>query len=116
MISGGRLAQLVGLIQTGNSHKFYGWQEWLCLRSEVLRLDNWECKLCKSRGRHCPAVIVHHVKHLQDRPDLALSVWDPVTGERQLVSVCKRCHKRLHPESQRPFARRRPPVTEERWD
>ena len=116
MISAGRLSQLVGLIQTGEAYRFYGWQEWLALRPEVLRLDNWECQLCKAKGRHRPAKIVHHVKHLQDRPDLALSVWDPETGERQLVSVCKRCHEDQHPESQRPFVRMRPPVTEERWD
>lgn len=93
---------------------FYQWPEWRSTREEVLRLDNWECQLCKARGRHSPARIVHHVKHLRDRPDLALSVYDG--DARQLVSVCKRCHEEQHPESQRQYRRAAPPLTEERWD
>lgn len=116
VISAARLAQLRGLIQAGRDALFYTWPEWLGLRLEVLRLDQYECQSCKQRGRHRAAKIVHHVKHLKDRPDLALSVWDPDTGERQLVSLCKRCHEEQHPESQRQFARRRPPLTSERWD
>lgn len=115
-ISAMRLAQLRGLISQGREHLFYTWPEWMTLRLEVLRLDNWECQLCKAKGRHRAAKIVHHVKHLVDRPDLALSVWDPDTGARQLLSVCKSCHEEQHPESQRQFKRIRAPVTEERWD
>ena len=116
MISGGRLRELRALIQAGREYKFYSWPEWRKLRPEVLKLDNRECQLCKQQGRFHGASIVHHVKHLRDRPDLALSVWDQDTGERQLISVCKACHEELHPESQRPFPRRSSPVTEERWD
>ena len=116
MISDGRLYQLRKLIASGQEAQFYSWTEWLALRPDVLRLDQGECQRCKQRGRHRTAKIVHHVKHLRDRPDLALSIWDPETGERQLVSVCKRCHEELHPESQRPFRRTHAPVTEERWD
>ena len=61
-------------------------------------------------------MLVHHVKRLKDRPDLALSIIDPATGERQLISVCKDCHEMLHPESQRQFFPKEPPVTVERWD
>ena len=60
-------------------------------------------------------IAFHHVKHLRQRPDLALSIWDPDTGARQLVTVCKACHEREHPESLRrsvPAA----PLTAERWD
>lgn len=116
VISARRLDQLRTLIAAGREAQFYSWTEWLDLRPEVLRLDQGECQCCKQRGRHRAARIVHHVKHLRDRPDLALSIWDPETGERQLVSVCKRCHEELHPESQRPFRRACAPVTEERWD
>lgn len=113
-ISTMRLRQLVQLIQTGREAAFYSWTEWEHLRLEVLKLDHFECQTCKRRGRYRRASIVHHVKHLKVRPDLALSVWDG--KERQLVSLCKRCHEEEHPESQRPFARKKPPVTEERWD
>lgn len=117
MISATRLHQLVGLIQAGREARFYDWPEWQAVREEVLRLDKRECVLCRQRRhRYRPAKIVHHVKHLRDRPDLALSVTDPDTGERQLVSVCKKCHEELHPESQRQFRQRCPPLTPERWD
>jgi 5-methylcytosine-specific restriction endonuclease McrA len=59
-------------------------------------MDNHECQICKRKGRYRRADIVHHVKHLKDRPDLALSIWDG--EERQLVSVCRQCHEDLHPE------------------
>ena len=117
MISATRLHQLLGLIRAGREDLFYGWPEWQALREDVLKLDKRECVLCREqRHRYRPARIVHHVKHLRDRPDLALSITDPDTGERQLVSVCKKCHEALHPESQRQFTPRKPPLTAERWD
>ena len=117
MISSLRLHQLVGLIRQDREGLFYTWPEWIRLRQEVLKLDHFECVRCREQyHRYRPARIVHHVKHLRDRPDLALSVTDPDTGERQLVSVCKRCHEEEHPESQRQFRNIRAPLTMERWD
>lgn len=113
-ISPTRLDRLNGLIAAGTPEKFYSWSAWRRRKSAVLRLDNWECQRCKALGRYQRAEIVHHVKHLTDRPDLALSVWDG--EERQLISVCKRCHEQLHPEGQRQFAPRPAPLTDERWD
>lgn len=115
-ISASRLAQLLSLLRQGREALFYSWPEWIGLRAEVLRLDQYECQRCKAGGRYRGARIVHHVRHLRDRPDLALSIWDPDTGERQLVSVCKVCHEALHPESQRQFRAVRAPITTERWD
>ena len=113
-ISAARLQQLCALIQAGRGELFYHWPEWQALRAEVLRLDNRECQLCKAKGRHSPARIVHHVKHLRERPDLALSLFD---GDvRQLISVCKRCHELLHPEGQRQSQISAKPLTPERWD
>ncbi len=117
MISELRLFQLQAMIAAGTSNGFYDWPEWERTREDVLRMDNRECQLCKLRHRYRRAALVHHVKHLKDRPDLALSVFDDATGERQLLSVCRPCHERLHPERMR----RRPsvyvpPLTAERWD
>ena len=114
MITDARLSQLTSLIQSGNEHDFYLWPEWKTIRKQVLRLDKWECQIHKSRHRHKHATIVHHVKHLKDRPDLALSIYD--NGGRQLISVCKQCHELLHPESQRQYRPSKPPITAERWD
>lgn len=110
------MAELRSLIDNGEEAEFYTWGEWRRLRPEVLKLDHNECQRCKAMGRFRRGNIIHHVKHLQDRPDLALSIWDPETGERQLVTVCKRCHEELHPESLASFPPAKPPLTAERWD
>lgn len=112
----GQLLKLREKIETDNVDSFYHWKDWERLRKEVLRMDHYECQICKSRGRYRRADIVHHVKHLKDRPDLALSVWDG--EERQLFSVCKRCHEELHPErtAQYRYGKKEKPLTEERWD
>lgn len=117
MISKARLLQLQALLAAGTSNRFYDWPEWERVRGDVLRLDNNECQVCKSLHRVGSADLVHHVKHLKERPDLALSVFDPDTGERQLLSVCRACHEALHPERMRrkDFVPA-PPLTEERWD
>lgn len=118
-ISPSRLEQLRALISTGNEASFYQWGAWGGpdgIRQAVLKLDRYECQLCKARGRYSRGTIVHHVKHLRDRPDLALSLYDPDTGERQLITVCKACHEAEHPESLRQTAAPKVPLTPERWD
>lgn len=115
-ISAMRLRQLQAMLASGTSNGFYDWPEWERTRSDVLAMDLGECQQCKSRHRYRRAVLVHHVKHLKDRPDLALSVFDPDTGARQLVSLCRSCHEEQHPERMRKAYSPRKPVTPERWD
>ena len=116
MITPMQLRQLLLWIQKGEEHRFYltGW--WKAKCREVKRIDRNECQICKHvYKRFRRGTIVHHIKHLKDRPDLALSIYDPDTGERQLVLVCKRCHEDQHPES----LRKKSTVKffpEERWD
>lgn len=117
-ISALRLRQLSALIAAGKEASFYDWPEWDERRREVLALDRNECVRCRDRWHRVRrAQLVHHVRHLKDRPDLALSVVDPDTGERQLVSLCRACHEDVHPE--RGWRREwpaKPPLTAERWD
>ena len=108
------LKKLQTLIENGTPEKFYDWRVWRRLRQEVLKLDNFECQNCKAKGRYKKGYIVHHIKHLVDRPDLALSIFDG--KERQLVTLCKDCHEKEHPESLKQFAQCNEHVTEERWD
>ena len=115
-MSEAQLRRLVALLNTGRENVWYNSEPWRSTRETVLKADRYECQRCKERGRYSRAVLVHHVKHLKDRPDLALSIIDPATGERQLVSVCKRCHEELHPEAQRQYRPKGKPVTAERWD
>ena len=71
-----QLVRLKRLIAEGNEAAFYSWPEWEETRRKVLALDRHECTRCKARGRYSPAVLVHHVYHLKDSPELALSVYD----------------------------------------
>lgn len=115
-MTGEQLLKLQEKISADNVDSFYHWKDWEQLRTEVLRMDNHECQICKRKGRYRRADIVHHVKHLKDRPDLALSIWDG--EERQLVSVCRQCHEDLHPERtvRYRYGKTVKPITEERWD
>lgn len=102
-----------------DTHKFYVWAKWRKVRAKVLRSDRYECQRCKNvYHRYRRADTVHHVNHLKDRPDLALSMYydDPVKQlrRRNLISLCHECHEELHGYRKR--AAEAEPVTEERWD
>lgn len=117
-ITPSQLDRLRHLIAAGEEWRFYSWRVWrFGVAPAVLKLDRYECTRCKEHGRYKRAALVHHVRHLTEAPELALSIYDPSTGARQLVSVCKRCHEELHPESLHRQPRQiAPPVTSERWD
>jgi 5-methylcytosine-specific restriction enzyme A len=70
---------------------FYNSPVWRKVRKAVLARDHYLCQICLKRGVLEPAVIVHHIAHLKDRPDKELD-------EDNLQSVCAACHNRLHPE------------------
>ena len=95
---------------------FYNSPDWRRTRKEILRADKGECQICKAKGRYTKAVIVHHVNHLRDRPDLKLDkTYKDTNGitQRQLISVCRECHETVcHPERMREIAK---PLTTERW-
>ena len=94
--------------------EFYDSRMWKIVRKQVLKMDHYECQLCKSRGKYKNATVVHHVKHLKNNPELSLSIWDESDGnKRQLVSLCDECHNEVHPE--KGFADNKPPLTEEKW-
>ena len=117
MITQQQLDQLKHWIETGEEHRFYISAAWKAICRVVRRLDRNECQICKHKHkRYRRGTIVHHIKHLKDRPDLALSIFDLDTGERQLMLVCKQCHEDEHPEALRKISRAREPVTVERWD
>lgn len=115
VISDYDLKRLVELIADGKADLFYSWTAWLHKRDEVFKLDNYECQYCKAKGKYTRAEIVHHIKHLKERPDLALSIFDG--EERQLISCCKLCHEEQHPERFKSLRKSKKLFwTEERWD
>ena len=75
----------------GTMEDFYKTTKWIRKRSHILRRDGYQCQECRKYGRMTPAVYVHHIQHLEDRPDLALV-------DSNLESVCMACHNKLHPE------------------
>ena len=80
--------QIIKLINEG---RFYKSRYWKKKRAEILDRDNHECQVCKAEGKFRPANTVHHIKPIEDRPDLALD-------DDNLLSVCAACHNREHPE------------------
>ena len=78
--------ELITAIKQGNVRKFYKSRLWRKKRRDILRRDNYECQRCKAEGRvHVDSkkvegerkvveLNVHHIKELEDRPDLALDL------------------------------------------
>lgn len=90
-------AEWVHRIQEHSPHGikgFYRTYAWKKKRAKILIRDKGACQECKRRGRYRAAEVVHHIKHLQDEPGLALT-------DDNLESVCKECHEMLHPERNR---------------
>lgn len=84
---------------------FYHTTEWKRKRKEVLKRDHNACVRCRQLGKYTKAVTVHHVKHLKDVPELALTADN-------LVSLCKDCHEAMHPEKNKKKSGYR---NEEKW-
>lgn len=104
-------------IESNNLHSFYTCPAWVKLRVEVLAEDKYECQPCKGKGRYKRAKIVHHIKHVRQHPELALSkhyVDEDGNEQRQLISVCNGCHEKEHPERFK-RGRKKKPLTIERW-
>lgn len=69
--------------------KFYNFSQWIRKRQVILKRDNYLCRECSRYGKSTLANIVHHIIPLEEREDLALD-------NRNLVSLCERCHERMH--------------------
>lgn len=98
---------IIGLIKNNNIHAFYVSGTWKRLRAEVLKEQNNECQMCKSKGKYKRATTVHHIKHVKEFPWLALT-------KTNLMCVCNECHNILHPEKYFKY-KKKIPVNEERW-
>ena len=73
------------------SNPFYESPRWKHKRQQILKRDGYMCQICKRYGRIREAQEVHHIKHLEDFPELAYQ-------DSNLVSLCKSCHNAKHPE------------------
>jgi len=104
--------KILKAIKAGNVKRFYKSTIWEHKRLEILRRDNHECQKCKAKGLYSKAKTVHHIKHLKDRPDLALD-------DNNLISLCNACHNEEHPEKFEKFRENwesaNKPDISERW-
>ena len=111
-------AFILYLIEIDKLERFYQTEEWKKLRLEVLEYFHNECQHCLKRGRYSKAKCVHHVNHVKNRPDLALSryfVDEKGQKQLQLVPLCDTCHNLEHPEKLMTEKQKNRFVNEERW-
>lgn len=71
--------------------QFYKSAAWQRKRKLILKRDGYLCANCKKYGRLRRRTEVHHIKHRDEFPELWLD-------NSNLVSLCKRCHNKEHPE------------------
>ena len=83
---------------------FYHTARWQAKRKDILRRDRKQCRMCRDKGRYTPATTVHHLKHLREYPELALT-------DDNLISLCSECHELVHPEKHQSKGF----MNEERW-
>lgn len=101
--------EIIKLINVGKIKKFYKRKEWKRKRRQILERDNYECQRCKRDGGYSRATTVHHIKHLEQFPELALA-------DENLESLCGVCHNIEHPEKlKRLEVEQRKQITPERW-
>ena len=51
---------------------FYTSSAWKAKRAAILSRDGYQCQRCKRYGRLREATTVHHIKHYDEYPELAL--------------------------------------------
>ena len=73
------------------TNPFYLTPRWQRKRAAILRRDKYLCQECRRYGRMREARTVHHIKHLEDAPELAYE-------DSNLISLCYACHNKMHPE------------------
>lgn len=72
----------------------YNSSKWRAKQKAIMRRDGYMCQHCKRYGRRVPAKVVHHIKHVDEYPELAYT-------DSNLVSLCEACHNKEHPEKGR---------------
>ena len=119
---------ILQLIERDELWRFYKTKEWRSLKRRILTEHHYECAECRrlgritrydrdKDGRRRLISAVHHVKHVRNHPELALSrTYTDMDGVHDnLIPVCKSCHNKLHPEKHRQAVAKDRFVNVERW-
>lgn len=72
---------------------------WKKKRAAILRRDGYQCRECRRYGKSREATEVHHIKHVDEWPELAYI-------DANLISLCHKCHNKMHPEKARAMSGR----------
>lgn len=107
------------LMAEDKMYKFYKSRAWIELREQVMLEHHHECYKCRAKGKITKADMVHHVNHVTDRPDLALTQYtidDEGNKVANLIPLCNACHNLEHPEKSFKARNKNKPTTDERWD
>lgn len=64
--------------------KFYRTQEWIIVRDEVYKRDNYECQLCDSKKN----IVAHHIIPREE-------CFNPYDTSN-LITLCHVCHFKVH--------------------
>jgi 5-methylcytosine-specific restriction enzyme A len=70
---------------------FYSSKLWATVRNKVAIRDKQLCQLCLSQKRFKKLQLIHHIKTLEEFPELG-------TVESNLIGLCSACHGRVHEE------------------
>lgn len=85
-------AELGSYRAVARKHMFnYNSEKWKRKRKSILARDSYKCQICKRYGKAREATEVHHIKHVDEYPELAYV-------DSNLVSLCRACHNKQHPE------------------
>ncbi len=67
-------------------------QEWNEIRARRMQIDGFRCQGCHSSGNPLNPLEVHHFKY----KGVIFEEYKPQNMNRQLVTVCRCCHKIVH--------------------
>lgn len=104
-------AEIPQLLKSGHIANFYSSKDFREKREDILNKYHYECQCClnKKPKRYSRANVVHHVKHIEDNPELCLEdfyIDEKGNKQIQLIPVCAACHNELHPEKQLKYTKR----------
>ena len=110
------------LILIDRLDKFYHSKHFKRLKKEVLKIDHYECVMCKEKGKLSivkPSLkrsgVVHHVNEVRKHPELALNLYyyDKGIKKRNLITLCNSCHEFVHERFKTSEPKEQ--LNEERW-
>ena len=78
----------------------YKSKRWKIKAKQIKRRDKYLCQECLKYGRRTEATVVHHIEPADERPDLAFV-------NNNLISLCAKCHNKMHPEKAKKAAQSR---------